>query len=42
MRTDENEYIKDIFQLIKSLLNFCEYDLSINKMRSTYHVLLMI
>ena len=31
MRTDENEYIKDIFQLIKSLLNFCEYDLSINK-----------
>ncbi len=31
MRTDENEYIKDIFQLIKSLLNFCEYDLSIKR-----------
>ena len=31
MRKDENEYIKDIFQLIKSLLNFCKYDLTIIK-----------
>ena len=31
MRKDENEYINDIFQLIKSLLNFCEYDLTMNK-----------
>ena len=31
MKTGNNEYIRDIFKLIKSLLNFCIYDLKIFK-----------
>tara|TARA_B100000900_G_scaffold370757_1_gene349506 strand:+ start:2095 stop:2718 length:624 start_codon:yes stop_codon:yes gene_type:complete len=31
MKTGNNEYIRDIFKLIKSLLNFCKYDLKILK-----------
>ncbi len=31
MKTGNNEYIRDIFKLIKSLLNFCRYDLKILK-----------
>jgi NADH-quinone oxidoreductase subunit C len=31
MKKDENKYIKEIFQLVKSLLTFCKYELTIKK-----------
>ncbi len=31
MKTEDKNYIKEISQLIKSLLNFCKYELEINK-----------